>query len=200
MDVKEIVKKMLEKGMTREQVKNNLVELGFENADELINSTAPPQPQKPKSLETEAQEAPENFMEDVFDKKTGNEKTGAGDEEGKNLFKEEPPSEELFGGAKPPAKEEPAKENELPEPEEREVPDLKITSISEGGEEKEVNIQSMLSEAGVETSDAHFTKAQENAIKSKLDESIALLKALQDINKKILDTDKEVLMRLKKTG
>jgi len=94
----------------------------------------------------------------------------------------------------PAAKEEEKLAKEAPE----EAPFV-MTSIS-GEEEKSVEVgkkaaSSMPAEAA-ELMTA-MPKTMSSDVGAKMDETIALLKALQDVNKKILETNREMLMRLK---
>lgn len=176
-DLKTVVKKMREDGLSADEAKASLRELGFTNADAIVA--------------------------EIYG-------TTAGAAGGKELFSEEnpPEAEESEGGAEgkgenkalfggKPAKEEPeAAEAESETPEKLEIPELKITRV-EGGEEREVSIEEMLKTAESGAGEPALTKAEAAGLKAKLDETISLLKALQEINKKILDAEREVLMRLK---
>jgi hypothetical protein len=109
------------------------------------------------------------------------------------------------GGARERETEENAASNEPPE--------LAITQVTDDGLEKTVSIEDMLSKAaagagaggaaqagaGDAAGGAGFAAAAagDASLRAKLDETNALLKALADVNKKILETDREVLMRLK---
>ncbi|MEW5956058.1 MAG: hypothetical protein AB1626_06010 [Candidatus Micrarchaeota archaeon] len=95
----------------------------------------------------------------------------------------------------------PPKEEKAPAEEKivEEAPPLEITSIS-GEEEKMFEVGkkpgSALPPEAAELM-APLPKTVSADVSAKLDETIALLKALQDINKKILETNREMLMRLK---
>lgn len=84
-----------------------------------------------------------------------------------------------------------------------EIPRFEVTSIA-GGEEKTLQV-------GKNTPDSSFVSAGEGLIsrvsstttgdieqvEQKLGEILALLRALQEVNRKILETNREVLLRLK---
>jgi len=178
-DVRQIIKKMREDGLSAEEAKASLAELGFANADALVNEiygASAGAGAKPSAAQAAASE-------------------GAGGEEGEG--------KELFGGQEKAGEE---KEEEAEEVEEKpasaeaekiEIPELRITRI-EGGEEKEVSIEEMLKSASTSAGgEPALTKAEAASLKAKLDETISLLKALQEINRKILEAEREVLMRLK---
>lgn len=212
MKANEIIKKMLGQGLTPEQIKESLRELGFENADELVEAAAGGKTEKEASAEPEEREEAAE-PEETGEKKPSDEDSikellSEGKEEG-----EEPPAglmgdvvekprerKSLFEKKKaaPAKEEEPAEEPEEPEEEKTETPpELKITSVTEEGE-KEIDIQQMLSKASELPKGATLSPSEAGSLKQKLDETIALLKALEEVNKKILETDREVLMRLKK--
>lgn len=190
MDVRTIIREMLKKGMTEEQIKESLTELGIENAEELVkqateqikevslSETAPkiPATQKPTSLMDETQPPKSLFG-------TLNEQ-------------QEPPA------SKPAQRPAASLQKQAPAPkEEPEAQGLAFTSVSDEGE-KEVSVGELEKETGlssepVVTPMAATSLGDVDAVERKLDETIALLKALQDINKKILETERTVLLRLK---
>ena len=153
MELKAIIREMLKKGMTEQQIKDSLTEIGIPNPDEVYSEAT----SQIKEVELGAPEKPAH-----------EEKTG--EDEGESLFEDK-------------------KEPEM-KPEE-----LKITSISGDGE-KEVKIGDMLSD-GKPAIMKKMPETSSDDIERKLDETISLLKALQDINKKILETERDVLLRLK---
>ncbi len=118
MEVKAIIRELLDRGMAPEEIKRNLLELGVQNPDELLNDAR--EHMKEVSL---TQETPKDLFKDADDLKA--------------FAKEEKPAASAF--------------------------------VSTGKQDAD----------------------------SKLDEIIALLKALQEINKKVLETDRQVLLRLK---
>lgn len=124
-DLKAAIREMLAKGMTPEQVKDNLRELGVENADEIFAAAT-------ESLK------------------------------GMNL------------------------ENGTPKPREAEPQEMRMESLQTPAEQVERNL------AGI----VHSAPAA-GSVEEKLDDAIALLKALQEINKKILEANRDVLLRLK---
>jgi len=91
-----------------------------------------------------------------------------------------------------------AKEEEKPAKEASEAPFV-MTSIS-GEEEKAVEVGKKPAPAMPAEAAELMTalpKTVSSDVAAKMDETIALLKALQDVNKKILETNREMLMRLK---
>jgi hypothetical protein len=184
--VADVIKKMQSEGMTREQIIDSLTELGFPNAEALYEknvgtagqraTAAPKPPAAPK---------PGGLLE------------AAEREEEKPLFEQPAPKKEEAE-----EKEEKQEKGEAQETEEAEgPPELKITQISEEGLEKTVSIEDMLSKEGATATTAAGAGgaplASDSSLRAKLEETNALLKALADVNKKILETDREVLMRLK---
>ncbi|MFH0973185.1 MAG: hypothetical protein V1817_00110 [Candidatus Micrarchaeota archaeon] len=193
--VAEVIKKMQADGSTREQIIDSLTELGFPNAEELYDknaagaagaanakTSAPPAPPKSFGLAeaAEKEESEENERE---------EETG-------------PQEKPLFDKTK----EKETEEESAAATDEQENPRaLSITQVGDDGLEKTVSIEDMLSKetqtsaggaanAGGVNAATRFETA---SLRAKLDETNALLKALSDVNKKILETDREVLMRLK---
>ena len=178
MDVKSIIREMLKKGMSEEQIKESLVDLGIENADHLV------------------QEATEQFKEVSL-----SESVPRSYEESEKSTMEEKPPVGLFGSLA-------EEKEEAPKPMTRpsslldsknEIKPLAITSITDEGE-KEVTVGGLDAPATGEkivTPLSSTSLGDLDSVESKLDETIALLKALQDINKKILDTERSVLLRLK---
>ncbi|MFH1200382.1 MAG: hypothetical protein V1708_04910 [Candidatus Micrarchaeota archaeon] len=84
-------------------------------------------------------------------------------------------------------------------PVEDEIPKLEITSIY-GGEEKSTDIASMLNKAGIETPMRAMPQssiADADAIERKLDDLEAAIKALTEVNRQILEANRETLFRLK---
>lgn len=143
-DLKAAVVEMLRQGMSEQEVKSSLEELGVADADGLYaeavagmgnakkqgaNAQTPSAASFPQQPQRQAQPAP------ITRPKT----TGI-----------QPPS------AQPPSSSEPAVERELQE-------------IPEGGQE----------------------------VSAKIDDAIALLRAIQEINRKILETNRDILLRLK---
>ena len=116
MEVKSIIRELLDRGMSPEDIKKNLIELGVPNADMLIDDAV--ERMKEVSLE---KEKPFEALKLEKEKK----------------------AEEISNAVK---------SSSLNKPE---------------------------------------------SVEGKLDEIIALLTALQDINKKVLETDRQVLLRLK---
>lgn len=169
MDVKSIIREMLKSGMSEQQIKDNLKELGIEDADavfaEAVDQMRPMSPSGPASkppLAPQPTEEPE----------TGEEK-------------------ELFGDR--PSTRQPAPEK----------PSFSFTRVSETGEKEENVLSGKPSEdlaasaSALMKSVAKTSLSDLDSVEQKLDQTIALLKALQDINQKILQSQRDVLLRLK---
>lgn len=139
-DVKEIVKKMLDQGMSEEQIKSSLQELGFSKADEIL---AKVKGAAGKPGKQEAAQKPE-------EKEQGSEGEGARAE------------------------------------------GLMITSVGAEGEEKQVGVGESREGGGLFEQQA----VDAGKLEEKLDETIALLKALQALNKKILESQQKLLNKL----
>ena len=75
------------------------------------------------------------------------------------------------------------------------LPKLEITSVSPQGESPK-NLEEMLGRQLMQRP-AGTTLSNAEEVERKLDEAIALLRALQEINKKILDANRELLLKMK---
>ncbi len=164
MDIKSIIREMVNSGMSAQQIKANLKELGIENPDpvfaDAVDQMTPTSPGTP---------APKTID------RLQPEKEGE-----KELFGSEP-----FGGNEPT---EPSK------------PGFSFTRVSEAGENEErVSDRKELAASATELmrSVSKTSLSDLDTVEQKLDQTIALLKALQDINQKILQSQRDVLLRLK---
>ncbi len=195
--VADVIKKMRADGMTREQIIDSLNELGFPNAEALYDKNAGaggaggvPKPQAPAPKPFGLAEAAEKEEKEETEEKEA-EETEETQEAGEG--KEKP----LFQPAKKKENEEETREAQTTE----EPPELKITQVGDDGLEKTVSIEDMLTKAegagAANSSKAGYVAASDSTLRAKLEETNALLRALADVNKKILETDREVLMRLK---
>ncbi len=126
-DVKDIVRKMVEQGLSEEQIKANLSEIGFAKADEVV-------------------------------------------------------AQVLAETKKPAAKQE-----------EPEGMGFSMTSVGKEGDEKELKFES----AGTGSLFTETKQLNTEEIERKLDDAIARLKAIQDLNKKILEANQALLAKLK---
>ncbi len=204
MDLKIVIKQMLDKGLTREQVVSNLKELGVADADRLFDeatagSKAQATPkQEPAPEEPKQQPQARGLFKDVSsseEEKPGEEKQEPEQAQRKPVMKDdgeislselmETDGKGLF------SKREKARQ---PEAESEE----KKASAEEREEEEEP--QEEKQETKSEPAKRVLLTAQlpaDASLDDKIDEAIALLKALEAINEKILDTDRKVLLRLK---
>lgn len=175
MQVKEIIKQMLKDGMTEEEVKQNLRELGIPNIDELYEQSV----NDLKEVRITGIKKPSPPAQEKDEERKELEGLGGG----------------LFGKEKPEGEKE--KMTEEATEAEGDIKPLEITSISDLGEEKSLSMQEMIDKPELVTSISKTSVHDIDAVERKLDDTIALLKALQDINKKILETNREVLTRIK---
>ena len=183
MDLKIVIRQLLEKGLSREQVISNLQELGVSDAEKLFDEAVaqqkpamPPAP-KPQAQETQTPQSRGLFkqMEEPVEKVHA---PSAEKDDGQVSMSEvvETEGKSLF---KPSQKQEQREEAERPE--------VEIIRQDEGQEkEKPRAIKPWEKET-----DANLT------LEEKVDEALALLKALEAINEKILDTDRKILLRSK---
>lgn len=172
MDLKQMIRDMIQSGMSNEEIVENLKELGIENVNDVLDET----------LRDEAEKAKKKVAHIVKKEPGPDDEIGdAEPEEGKPLF-EEPPA------MQPHEKEAAKKATE-------EIPELEITSVS-GNQEKQTNIEEMLGKAEMKRM-PHTALSNVEDVENKLDEAIALLKSVQDINQKILEANRDVLLRLK---
>lgn len=139
-------------------------------------------------------------------------------EESEDDAGQDKPSEGLFENAdtNPAAKAAPVPYKKAPQKieeneeenkdDESEIGKLQITSVSQEGSEKTVDLESMLSKQNSQNNDnstgtsantASFDNAKIAELERKIDNLVALTKALQDVNKKILDAERENLLRKK---
>ncbi len=169
MDVKSIIREMLKAGMSESQIKDNLKELGIENADavfaEAVDQMKPMSPSGPAPK-------PSVSPQPTEEQEVGEEK-------------------ELFG------------DSSSPRASSSEKPGFSFTRISETGEKEESVLSGKPTEDLAASASALMKSVSKtslsdlDSVEQKLDQTIALLKALQDINQKILQSQRDVLLRLK---
>jgi len=168
MDVKSIIREMLKSGMTEQQIKDNLKELGIEDADAVFAEAV--DQMKPMSPSGPAPKAAPSAAPQI-EPEAGEEK-------------------ELFGPT-------PSRGTES------EKPGFSFTRVSESGEREESVTGGAKSEGLADSARDLMTAVSKtslsdlDSVEQKLDQTIALLKALQDINQKILQSQRDVLLRLK---
>ncbi len=141
MDVTLIVKQMIEKGSSEQEIKNSLSDLGVDNVDEVYQKAKSEIESQPKPVQ-ESQPTPQP-------KQTS------------------PPANEAQTSSKEPS-----------------VSDIEITRITSDGE-KNVKLEDIMK----------AEKGEQE--KSNLSDSTALLKSIEELNKKILETNREILLKLK---
>jgi hypothetical protein len=170
MDVKSIIREMLKAGMSESQIKDSLQELGIEDADAVFaDAVDQMKPMSPGGPAAKPSPAPTPASEPEI----GEEK-------------------ELFGS-------EPARRT-APE---SGKPGFSFTRVSETGEKEESVVSGKPSEdlaasaTSLMKSVSKTSLGDLDSVEQKLDQTIALLKALQDINQKILQSQRDVLLRLK---
>lgn len=129
MDVTLIVKQMIEKGASEQEIKNNLSDLGVENIDDVYK-------QAKQKLEEEA--------------------------------KTQKPQQTQPAGKEP------------------QISDIEITNITSEGEKK-VKLEDIMKDS----------ESIEPESKVNTTDLTALLKSIEELNKKILETNREILLKLK---
>lgn len=222
MDIRAIVKEMIKNGMTDEEILQSLRDLGVENvedalaqalaADEKEDSRAKPQaraqqmPASEKGAEPGevAAESDEALGEPLFgETKPARRASAAKEEDSEEAAGEEgePDDEEAASGAgqslfseveKPtPAQKQLAREAIA----EAEIPKLEITKMDAEGEKK-TSLEEMLGKPLMDKMPA-VSLQDLTPLEKKLDDAIALLKSVQEINQKILEANRDVLLKLK---
>jgi hypothetical protein len=180
--VADVIKKMRADGLSREQIIASLEELGFPNAEALYDKNAG----TPAPASSTPKPAPKpSGLAEAAERERKEE--GSGEEKEESLFG----AEEL--------KEKETENDEKESRGDREPPELKITQVGDDGLEKTVSIEEMLSKSSTASASGGIAAAAagDASLRGKLEETNALLRALAEVNKKILETDREVLMRLK---
>ncbi len=193
MDLKLVIKQMLDKGLSREEIIGNLKELGVSDAEKLFDEAVPPQPVSKPQAPVQREEVPSLAGRGLF----------------KEIPEEQPPARQRI----PEVAEEkmgkplPARVAERKGDGEISISDLvekKGKSIfGEREPEKEREEESLFEKPLVEEEKEMpvITSSRGGRIpasaEEKIDEVIALLKALQVINQKILETDRRLLLREK---
>jgi outer membrane biosynthesis protein TonB len=135
MDVTLIVKQMIEKGASEQEIKNSLSDLGVENVDEVYQKA-----KKEIEIQPKTQPAPQ------------------------------------------PSQQQPQAKTNTQKEEEPQVSEIEITQITSDGEKKMKLEDIMKENESTETNSSDTT---------------ALLKSIQELNKKILETNREILLKLK---
>lgn len=267
MDLKIVIRQMLEKGLTREQVIENLKELGVSDAEKLFDEavagqSSAAQKQGARSIQTQAQDKSQTGESDFLENKSSSQ-PGRQGKGSVGLFKDVQPQSESESPAKtgreaerrpektseaqpqetrtrqkeegeisiselmesdgksiftkreekPEAAEKPAKKNtEAPAGEREQQPEHEDPAAEDSEENSEEGSEKDAVQADEERelSPAESTSLQlqkelfkktltdtDANIDDKLNNILALLKALESINEKILDTDRRVLLRMK---
>ncbi|MFH1107072.1 MAG: hypothetical protein V1787_04195 [Candidatus Micrarchaeota archaeon] len=204
MDLRLMIKEMIQQGMSDEEIVANLKELGIQDVEKAIaDALAEDEKGAPKARAQAPQQKIETPIEEAGEGPEEPEVEGL--ESSKSLFEEPAEKEEAED------KEEPVKqlfeETPKPAPHERrkaeaaveDIPKLEITKI-EAGEEKTTDIAAMLNKAGIESvvqPVAQTRLADIGGVERKLDDLLAAIKALQSIDKQILEANREMLFKLK---
>lgn len=166
MDLKKIIREMLKKGMTEEQVKDNLSELGVENPDEVFA----------EATEQMAEVSTPQALPSEQSKNADVREVALSETEGHDLFGSEPKGSEKQG--------------------------FSFTRVSDDGEKEELVGRSR-KEASAQSAEELMQSVSESSlsdldsVERKLDQTIALLTALKDVNQKILQAQRDILLRLK---
>lgn len=177
-DLRQVIREMLAKGMTEEQIKANLAELGVDNVDEIYNAAT----EQLKSVSLGAS-APRPAQ-------------AASSSQGMSEMSIQP----LGGNPAPEAPVAPAPPQAQPAP--RPAPQPEAPAAPQVQQEGQISMSSLDAPSEAESVAAAVNTVQPVAslpgsADEKLDEAIALLKALNDLNKKILDSNRDILLRLK---
>ncbi|MFH1779760.1 MAG: hypothetical protein ABH803_01285 [Candidatus Micrarchaeota archaeon] len=215
MDLKVVVKQMLEKGTSPEAVRANLVELGVQDPDKIIQEVIASQKPVEKKVESvvpqgkpgltdldklEARksegilpvEEPPKPVEKVEKKSASLFRTPVVERKPEKKIEEK--SEKKVIEEKPVLKkQEPIIEKPIVE-KEVELSPITVTKISANGE-KEVSLGDLINKK--KDLMQSVSNVDYDELEEKLDETIALLKALKELNKDILETERKVLLRLK---
>lgn len=139
MDVTLIIKQMIEKGASEQDIKNSLSDLGVDNVEEVYQKARKDIESQPKAVQN-AQQSPTQLQ---------------------------------------------SKPQIQPSAKEPEVSDIEITRITSNGE-KNIKLEDIMKEEKIEPES-----------KESLTDSTALLKSIEELNKKILETNREILLKLK---
>ncbi len=188
MDAKAIVREMLAAGHTKAEIISNLQELGIYEAekyyDEALSETGKGSVSSDLHIESISAEPGKS----LFGKESET------DREAKDILDEHTTS--IFQDPKAKPRREITAESAM-----EDIPQLEITSIDDDGE-KIKNIGEMLGKNSA--SKNQLVRNMPNSslqnldeVESKLDEMISLLKAVYEIDKKILSANRDVLLRLK---
>ncbi|MBI4361068.1 hypothetical protein HY572_04840 [Candidatus Micrarchaeota archaeon] len=172
MDLKKIIREMLKKGMSEEQVKDNLRELGVENPDEVF-AEATEQMAEVRTPGRLPPDSPPVKQSDVGMREVGLSQSE--EEGGHDLFE---------------AEEQPKADK----------PGFSFTRVSgEGEQEEHVGRSRPAAESvgDLMQSVPETSLSDLDAVERKLDQTIALLGALKDVNQKILQAQRDILLRLK---
>ncbi len=212
MDPESIVKKMLKEGKPEEEIAEMLSEVGVANPSEIIEKTKREMEEEAKEIEEKptiqkeegtakpAEEGGEGKMAEPVEEKAEKPeevtaKPTAEKEAEKQKEVAENPEEELVEEIKKPAVEK-VEKVEKPKKEEKEritPTELEITQISEGGEKK-TTVGEML-EKEIEKGKG---ETSQKIAGGELEDLKAQIKALQELNKKILQVNRDILLKLQK--
>ncbi|MBI5225385.1 hypothetical protein HY989_05955 [Candidatus Micrarchaeota archaeon] len=186
MDAKAIVREMLNAGHTKSEIVSNLQELGIFDAEKYYEDALRETGKGSVSSDLNVGSISSDKGKSLFDKDSDT------DEEAKDILDQHTTS--IFQDSRP-------KKAVTTESAMEDIPQLEITSINDEGE-KVKNIGEMLGKnssaknqlvRNMPTSSLQHL----DEVESKLDEMISLLKAVYEIDRKILDANRDVLLRLK---
>ncbi len=180
MDAKAIVREMVKNGQGKAEITANLQELGIPDAEKYYD-------------EAIAEEGKGTIRPEIGD-------SSDAEKEAKDILESE--TKPLFGApqehpiGKKPSDDEKKRVDKAVE----EIPELEITNIDDEGE-KTRDIQEMLGKKKAEREimgRMPVTSFQNlDEVERKMDELVSMLRAVYEIDKKILDANREVLLRLK---
>lgn len=194
MDLKVVIKQMLDSGLSREQVIDNLKELGVSDAERLFDEasgvkTTVVKEKAPEPKPVAVKEKPVSFPS------SGRSLFGSQPAREKPAVKTYPPSEKEVSLSSFDEKQQGLFSEEKPVKEKEEKIEFETLNKEEEEPEEDDSLNQL--ERTLAEKQATFDVGEPASLEEKLDATLALLKALQSINAKILDTDRRILLRLK---
>ncbi len=220
MDAKAIVREMRKNNQSKEEIISNLQELGIGDAEKFYEDAIAEEGLGVLSENSEDLEAPimetlggegnkETEKEETSEKAIGLGKFG---EEGREEDQGKGPDEEkealdildsetkpLFTGGKSLFSGKPTeREKQHVDKAIEDIPKLEVTSVSDEGEKvREIGGRERMEPPEIMKSMPSTSIQDLDGVERKLDELISLTKAVYDLDKKILEANRDVLLRLK---
>jgi hypothetical protein len=202
MDAEEIVREMRKNGQSKEDIISNLQDLGIPNPEKYYERVIS---EEGKGV-LEGSSKPEGIKEPEVESilgnggKNGDPKYSEAEGEAKDILHSETKSlfetksHSIYNPAPSPA------EKERADKAVEDIPELEITSIKDG-EEKVSDIEEMLGKRQapqqVMKSMPQMSLQRLDEVERKLDEMISITKAVYEIDRKILEANRDLILRLK---